>query len=312
MSPADRLSIALLDQWPGPVAVVDVVDEGLPVVVVNQPLATLRGASVEAVREAGLAGLLGASAVPETLAALRRAFAAGDTLSLQVALTDAVRGPYSAELRFEALRDATGGVGHYAVFHDRVGLPAPPGEAAAGGRPPVVRDDRLTGLPHIDLFHEFFRRDFAIAQREGRSLAVFVFDIDALGVYNETFGRLAGDTVIRRVGRALAAGLRRASDVVARVEGGRFVGVAAGLDAEQARRHVQGLASRVREMYLHHPRSPVGRFVTVSSGVAQMLPGPGSSPEQLLRDARHSLEEERALRTQTVPVMPGTPPPAGG
>ena len=141
---------------------------------------------------------------------------------------------------------------------------------------------------------------------------MFVFDIDALGVYNETFGRLAGDTVIRRVGRALAAGLRRASDVVARVEGGRFVGLAAGLDAEQARRHVQGLASRVREMYLHHPRSPVGRFVTVSSGVAQMLPGPGSSPEQLLRDARHSLEEERALRTQTVPVMPGTPPSAGG
>lgn len=310
MSSTDRLTIALLDQWPGAVAVLDTRDEALPVVLVNQPLAELRATSVAAVREAGLAGLLGESIPAGRLDDLRRVFAAGDTVSLQVAINDAVRGPYSAELRFEPLRDDAGAVTHYAVFHDRIGLPPAGGDATQMSRPPVARDDRLTGLRHIDLFHEFYRRDFAIAQREGRALAVFVFDIDALGIYNETFGRMAGDTVIRRVGRALLGGLRRASDLVARVEGGQFVGLAAGMDAEQAQRHAQLLGTRVRELHLHHPRSPVAKVVTVSFGVAQMLPDPNASPEQLLREARRSLEAARAERGLAAPS--GVASPGGG
>jgi hemerythrin len=175
----------------------------------------------------------------------------------------------------------------------------------------MSRDDRLTGLRHIDLFHEFFRRDFAIAQREGRPLALFVFDIDALGVYNDTFGRLAGDTVIRRVGRALLTGLRRASDLVSRVEGGRFIGLAAGLDAERAGAHAAGLATRVRELHLHHPRSPIGKVVTVSTGYTQSTPGPDETPETMLRDALRSLDTTRAARSQAAAGAEGPAADAG-
>lgn len=303
------LSLALLEHWPGAVAVVDVRDETLPVVLVNQSLAELRGSTAGEIRAAGLAYLLGDNAQAERMAALRLLFAAGDSTSLQVTLTDPAVGPYSAELRFEPLRDADGSVTHYAIFHDRVGLLAAHGDGAHPPRPPVARDDRLTGLRHVDLFHEFYRRDFSIAQREGRALALFVFDIDSLGVYNETFGRLAGDTVIRRVGRALLTGLRRASDLVARVDGGRFVGLAAGMDAEQALRHAQALALRVRELHLHHPRSMVARVVTVSFGVAQMRPGPDASPEQLLREALGSLEAARVARSS--PATLSATPAAG-
>ncbi len=292
----DRLTLALLDQWPGAAAVLDTRDEALPVVLVNQPLAELRATSAEAVSAAGLAGLLGEGVDSARIADLRRVFIAGDSVSLQVALTDPMLGPYSAELRFQPLHDETGTVTHYAVFHDRIGLPPARGDALPTSRPPLARDDRLTGLRHIELFHEFYRRDFAIAQREGRALAVFVFDIDALGIYNATFGRAAGDTVIRRVGRSLLSGLRRASDLVARVEGGRFVGLAAGMDAEQAQHHAQLLGVRVRELHLHHPRSPIARVVTVCCGVAQMLPGPDSTPDQLLHEAQLALEDVRAKR----------------
>lgn len=300
MTAVDELTGAVLDQLPGAVAVLDVRDEALPVVFVNQALADLRGVSREVVQGAGVGGLLGDDV--DRLEALRRGIAAGDTLTLRVALADPARGVFSADLRFEALRTVEGTITHYAAFHDRVGLPAGRADAEQVARPPVMRDDRLTGLRHVDLFHEFFRRDYSIAQREGRALALFVFDIDALGIYNDTFGRLAGDTVIRRVGRALLSGLRRASDLVARVEGGRFVGLASGMSAAQAEAHGVALAARVRELHLHHPRSPVARVVTVTVGVAQQTPGPEDTPELLLRDALRALDAARSARE--APVAP--------
>ncbi|MCX7056094.1 MAG: hypothetical protein NTZ79_02590 [Proteobacteria bacterium] len=89
----DRLTLALLDQWPGAAAVLDTRDEALPVVLVNQPLAELRATSAEAVSAAGLAGLLGEGVDSARIADLRRVFIAGDSVSLQVALTDPMLGP---------------------------------------------------------------------------------------------------------------------------------------------------------------------------------------------------------------------------
>ena len=184
-------------------------------------------------------------------------------------------------------------------------------DAPAGEQEPLIqplfrRDDRLTGLRHIEFFHELFRRDFAIAQREGRQLALYVADIDALGAYNDTFGRQAGDSVIRRVGRALLGAMRRASDLIARVDGGRFVAVSVGMDEAQSLRHGETLAARVRDLKLHHPRSPVARYVSVSVGVTDLVPGHNSTPEQMLASALRGLEAARAAgRNRVATVVDG-------
>jgi diguanylate cyclase (GGDEF)-like protein len=296
----DSLTLALLDQLPEALAVLDVRQEGLPVVLANQPLAALRGRARGELVQLGLAGLLGelpgAVRVGEIAAVLARA----EPLTLRVA-AETPRGPVTLELRFEALRDAAGVATHVVCFHAAVPGPLPR-EAEPAIRPPLPREDRLTGLRHIEFFHELYRRDFAIAQREGRALTIFLADIDALGVYNETFGRQAGDSVVRRVGRALASGLRRASDLVARVEAGRFVGLTVGMDLAESRRHGETLAARVRELHMHHPHSPVARVITVSIGVGHLVPAPATTPEQLLRAAQRALESARDAGRNRVAV----------
>ncbi len=192
-------------------------------------------------------------------------------------------------------------------------LPQRPGESrryiglepAAAGRgvatpaagPTILRDDRLSGLAHRDWFWELYRRDFAIAGREHRSLSVLVADIDGLDLYNSTFDRAAGDSLIRLVGRALAAGLRRSGDLVAHEGAGRYLALTLGQTAEQSRRHASDLAGRVRELYLHHPRSRVARFATVSIGVAhwdgQPVPAAPLTPEALYASALTALAESR-------------------
>jgi diguanylate cyclase (GGDEF)-like protein/PAS domain S-box-containing protein len=146
-----------------------------------------------------------------------------------------------------------------------------PKHADAGQRlpPPIAatpRDDRLTGLFTLPYLEELLKRDWAIAQRERRSIALFSIDIDALELYNTTFGRAAGDSTIRRVAHCISGCLRRASDACARVDGGSLVAFAPG--SISSRRNTSGklMAERVRELRIHHPRSTVLRYVSVSVG----------------------------------------------
>ena len=309
-----QLTLALLEELPEAVAVLDARRDGLPVILANAALARLCGRPRLELCQLGLAGLMGVAADAPRVLELAELLKRGEWVTLRLAAPGGAPGAAALELRFQPLRDGGGTVTHVLGFHAPADGVQPAGPTPAGTeavpepRPPVQRDDRLTGLRHAEFFHELFRRDFAIAQREGRTLSLFVVDIDALGVYNDTFGRQAGDSVIRRVARALVGGLRRASDLVARVEAGRFLALSTGMEAEQARRHGEALAARVRELHMHHPHSSVARIVTVSVGVAHALPAPQATPEQLLKAAGEALAAARAAGRNRVAASPtGSP-----
>ena len=154
----------------------------------------------------------------------------------------------------------------------------------------AVRDDRLTGLYTLPYLEELLKRDWAVAHREQRNIAVFAVDIDALDLYNTTFGRAAGDSTIRRVAHVVSGCLRRSSDVTARIDGGSLIAFAPGLTIEQALRVGQLMAERVREMRIHHPRSAVLRYISISVGVCASTPGASDSPSDLLQRAQQQLQ----------------------
>jgi len=154
----------------------------------------------------------------------------------------------------------------------------------------AIRDDRLTGLFTLSYLEELLKRDWAVAQREKRSIALFAIDIDALDLYNTTFGRAAGDSMIRRVAHVVSGCLRRSSDVTARIDGGNLIAFAPGLTQEQALRVGQLMAERVRDMRIHHPRSAVLRYVSVSVGVCAAIPDPADNPERLLQVSQAQLQ----------------------
>jgi diguanylate cyclase (GGDEF)-like protein len=96
--------------------------------------------------------------------------------------------------------------------------------------------------------------------------------------------------MIRRVAHVVSGCLRRASDVTARVEGGSLVAFAPGLTGEQALRIAQLMTERVREMRIHHPRSAVLRYVSVSVGVSAAVPGAEDRPSGLLQKSQQQLQ----------------------
>jgi diguanylate cyclase (GGDEF)-like protein/PAS domain S-box-containing protein len=205
------------------------------------------------------------------------------------------------------LRDAEGRVTHFVGHHRDAGerLRADPKvtkDSMSGAHQPTtvaVRDDRLTGLFTLAYLQELLKRDWAVAHREQRHIAIFAVDIDALDLYNTTFGRAAGDSTIRRVAHVVSGCLRRSSDVTARMDGGSLVAFAPGLTYEQALSVGQLMAERVRDLRIHHPRSAVLRYISISVGVSSAIPGAEDSPSNLLQKSQQQLQlAKKAGRNQ--------------
>ena len=202
------------------------------------------------------------------------------------------------EMTVLPLLGADGRVTHFAGHHRDAGErlridPKLTRDSLSGAHQPTavaIRDDRLTGLFTLAYLEELLKRDWAVAQREKRSIAVFAIDIDALALYNATFGRGAGDSTIRRVTHVVSGCLRRSSDVTARIDGGSLIAFAPGLAIEQALRVGQLMAERVRELRIHHPRSAVLRYVSVSVGVCTAVPDAADSPSSLLEKSQQQLQ----------------------
>ena len=209
------------------------------------------------------------------------------------------------ELRLVPVRNASGEISHFASFHREAGERLRPDvrtDQRSEPRDPALntqtmlaylRDDKLTGLLRRGYFDELLKRDLGIAQRESRSLSLFMFDPDFFEPYRELFGRPGADQTMRRLGRTIGACFRRASDLCARFDDSRIAALCTGMDAEQAAKHAEQVLSRVRDLAIHHPRSAVSRFLTMSAGVVTLTPKRNLDPDKLIAAAEAALQKAR-------------------
>jgi len=131
----------------------------------------------------------------------------------------------------------------------------------------LSRDDAVTGLLNSSSFREVLAHDWAVAAREKSSLALVSFTLVDFDAYVEVFGKHAADSCQRRVAQAIRRCLRRASDVAARIENGnidRLVVLSHASNEDGVREFATKISAAVRGLGLHHPRSRVAKFVTVS------------------------------------------------
>lgn len=153
--------------------------------------------------------------------------------------------------------------------------------------------DRSSGLSTPEHLLEVLRRDWSIAQRDGRPLTIMRFDLDAYRDYHDVFGRGATENVLRQVGRTIASAMRRTSDIVARVDDDEFLVLGVSMEQEAAYHHAEHILGRIRALAIHHPRSRTSRFMTVSVGVATVVPPRDCACEALLEATQKALAEAK-------------------
>jgi diguanylate cyclase (GGDEF)-like protein len=154
---------------------------------------------------------------------------------------------------------------------------------------PVIGLDRATVLATPEHLLEVLRRDWSAAQRDHRPITIMRFDVDAYRGYQDVFGRMATENVMRQVGRTISSAMRRVSDVVARFGDDEFVVLGLSMDREAACHHAEIILSRIRALAIHHPRSQTGRYLTASAGVATGVPKRNSHSDSILDAATKAL-----------------------
>lgn len=128
----------------------------------------------------------------------------------------------------------------------------------------------LDGLTHISGRREFEKRFLNMLQsahKEGDSVSVFMMDIDYFKIYNDTYGHLEGDEVLKKVAVKFNDALESVGGVAARFGGEEFIGACTGLNMEETAALAERICECVRSLEIENVNTPM-KYVTVSLGAA--------------------------------------------
>jgi len=143
-----------------------------------------------------------------------------------------------------------------------------------------ARQDLLTGLPNRRSLMEAFEREFVRMTESHEPLLVVMLDIDHFKRFNDSYGHLEGDRLLRHLGEALTR-IVRPFDTAARYGGEEFCLLLPATPIEGA----AALLGRLKDLLAH--AGPNGTGVTFSGGIA-VWDG-DESPEALIKRADDAL-----------------------
>jgi diguanylate cyclase (GGDEF)-like protein/PAS domain S-box-containing protein len=284
---------SFVDSSPDGVVVCDATLPDCPVVYVNAALTQLTGYAASALLGTNLRLLQGDDRQQESRQRMKEAMERGESCRVLIRNYRPDGSLFWNEILLQPLRNAEGNISHWVGYCRDAGGRMKSLDRTITGMPALQREDRLTGLNSRGYFEELLRRDWQLAQRDSHAIGLVLLDIDDLKFYNEKFEKTAGDAVIRRVARVVGGSYRRGGDVVGYWGNGTFVVLIQGDAAERAADYARVVAQRVRDLLIHHPRGGAERFLTVSSGVASLVPPRELALEALINACTIALQRSK-------------------
>jgi two-component system chemotaxis family response regulator WspR len=157
----------------------------------------------------------------------------------------------------------------------------------------LTQVDGLTEICNRRHFNEHIQLEWSRSLRDQSALSVLMIDIDDFKQYNDTYGHVGGDEVLKKVASTLQLNANRSTDVVARYGGEEFAMILTTTPLSGASFMAEKLRSAVRDLQLLHGGSTVGEHLTVSIGGASTIPQRGGSSLQLIEAADKALYEAK-------------------
>jgi two-component system chemotaxis family response regulator WspR len=157
----------------------------------------------------------------------------------------------------------------------------------------LTKVDGLTGLSNRRYLDEYLESEWQRAARVQDAMSLLMIDVDDFKRYNDTYGHLAGDDVLRKVAGMIRGSRGRSIDLAARFGGEEFIMVLPATQPAGLRHVGNKLRQDIEQLSLPHRMSQVGGHVTVSIGGASMVPHYGQSPALLIDAADRALYDAK-------------------
>lgn len=153
--------------------------------------------------------------------------------------------------------------------------------------------DVLTGIANRRYFDDTFDKEWRRALRRGDTLSLVFIDIDFFKEYNDFYGHLAGDDCLRQVGSTLNQLFKRGGDLVARYGGEEFIIVLPATSLANAALVAEKVRSNIESLKMVHEMSEVSEYVTVSVGIATVIPEENVIAASLLEQVDKALYQAK-------------------
>lgn len=162
--------------------------------------------------------------------------------------------------------------------------------------------DRLHQMSMVDVLTNLYNRrqfdlrveeEWSRCMRHQSELALLMIDVDYFKCFNDTYGHPEGDECLAKIAHTIQDCFRRASDFVARYGGEEFVVLLPDTSLKNGVRLANELLQRVVQLDITHQTSDAADHITVSIGVASVVPESSASLHALIDEADRNLYQAK-------------------
>lgn len=153
--------------------------------------------------------------------------------------------------------------------------------------------DALTQVANRRKFDVCYAEEWRRMSRDKKPLSLIIADIDHFKKYNDFYGHQAGDKCLFEVAQEAIRYIGRPGDLIARCGGEEFAFILPSTDIKAATMIAERIRIAVETLKLPHEMSPVSPYVTISLGVASIIPEQNGNPEDMIKAADNALYEAK-------------------
>jgi len=157
----------------------------------------------------------------------------------------------------------------------------------------IATTDGLTQVANRRCFDERLQLEWHRLMQGQQQLSLIMLDVDYFKRYNDFYGHQAGDTCLVKVAKAAAAAVKRSADLFVRYGGEEFAAILPNTDAAGAIAVAESIREAIRDLAIPHEQSDVSAIVTVSMGIATVIPTAERSPDELVALADRALYDAK-------------------
>ena len=153
--------------------------------------------------------------------------------------------------------------------------------------------DGLTQIPNRRKFDDFLAQEWKHCKRDQHNLSLIMLDLDFFKQFNDSYGHLAGDDCLKQIAKTIEDCIKRPKDLAARYGGEEFIVVLPETKKEGAKKVASRMKEAIVDLKIEHQDSKVSPYVTVSLGVASIIPSDQISSEEFVDAVDNALYQAK-------------------